>query len=215
MPITIKNCGLNSAHAVEAAIVSGANFLGFIHYPDSPRHAEPMDVQNWLKAHGRAAKIVAVMVNPSDTLLQEVISNYSPTHLQLHGDESPERIESIKHRFGLPIIKAIAIENATDIQRAHDYESYVEFLLLDTKAPTGQVSGGTGKSFDWSLLEAADFEIPVFLSGGLNAENIEDALRITKAHYIDISSGLESSRGVKDAQKIKQFNAKVRDYETR
>lgn len=212
--IKIKNCGLNSADAVEAALASAADFLGFIHYPDSPRHSEPRQVAQWLAAAEYISNIVAVTVNPTDSLLQEIVDAYTPNYFQLHGDESPERIAAIKARFGLPIIKAIPIETVMDLDVAEEYEDCVEFLLFDTKAPAGEVSGGTGRSFDWRILEETDFIIPVFLSGGLNINNIEGALRTTRARYIDISSGLESSRGVKDPQKIHAFNEKVRRLET-
>lgn len=210
MPVTIKNCGLNSADAVQAAIASGAHFLGFISYPSSPRHITPQQVKDWLEDTPKNISRVCVLVNPCNATIESHVEAWSPTHLQLHGDETPGRATAIRAEFGLPIIKAIPISEKADLEVARRYEEGADFLLFDTKAPAGQVSGGTGRSFDWTVLQGESFSIPTMLSGGLHIDNIEEALRITDAQYIDISSGLESERGVKDPNMIRAFNEKVK-----
>ncbi len=208
--ITIKNCGLNSTEAVEAATVSGADFLGFISYPPSPRHVSAEQIATLTADIPANIARVLVLVNPCNATIEQHLAVWTPTHLQLHEDESPERCAALKAEFGLPIIKALPVANADDIEAARAYESVVDFLLFDTKAPAGEVSGGTGRSFDWSLLTGKTFTVPYFLSGGIASENVAEALRISGATAIDISSGLESSRGVKDPEKIRQFNQTVR-----
>ena len=213
MTTLIKNCGLNSAQAIEAAITQGADFLGFIHYPPSPRHISPSHVSRFLSPHSATPSKVAVTVNASNQELQDIIAAYKPDYLQLHGDESPERTQEIRTLFGLPLIKAIAVMTSDDVTQAHSYETLVDYLLFDTKTPNASVHGGSGVSFDWSLLADNTLNCPYFLSGGLHADNVTEALRITDAPAVDVSSGIELHRGVKDATKIAQFNQAVRQHD--
>ncbi len=210
MSIRIKNCGLSTAETVQAAHESGAEFLGFVHYTDSPRHVDAITAHNLTLDLPSQVKTVAVLVDPSDTLLDALLKNWRPHYLQLHGDESIERLETIRTRYGLPIIKAVGIAHADDISHALTYQHHADMLLLDTKHEA--MRGGSGQSFDWSLLDGIQLSVPWFLSGGLDASNVVEALTRTRAPMVDISSGIESSRGIKDVAKIIHFNQQVRQY---
>ncbi|MAR57026.1 MAG: phosphoribosylanthranilate isomerase [Rickettsiales bacterium] len=208
MTLKIKNCGMRSADAIAVAIDTGADFIGFLHYPPSSRYIPISDVPALVRDIPSYIGKVAVMVNPDDEQLIEAVESGYPTHIQLHGDESPERVEQIRSRIRLPIIKAVGIANANDLARSCVYADLVDYLLLDTKSPD---YGGTGRAFDWSLLSDFRPDTPWFLSGGLNADNIEEALRITGAQMVDVSSGLESKKGVKSLKRIAEFNEKARE----
>lgn len=211
--IQIKNCGMRDKAAIDAAISSGAGWLGFIHYPPSRRYVPFEDAAALCSGSGAAAQTarrVAVLVNPDDDALDALLATGYATHIQLHGDEPPARIAAIRRRSGLPVIKAVGIAAAEDVLRAAACQDSADLLLLDTKHAA---YGGTGEVFDWSLLSDADFRLPWFLSGGLNAGNIETALRITGAQMVDVSSGLEHEKGVKDPQRIRRFNETVLAYD--
>ena len=209
MTIAIKNCGLKTAEAIEAAISSGAEYLGFIHHPASPRHIEPVHVAELLRPQHQLPSTVAVLVNPDDALIAS-LGAYNPTMLQLHGDETPERVAAIKAQTGKRIIKAISVSGAEDIEQAQAYAESADYLLLDSKI-TGQ-RGGTGVAFDWALLENIRLPLPWFLSGGLKIDNVREAVNITGATMLDVSSGLESAHGVKDPAKITAFNQLVKSW---
>jgi phosphoribosylanthranilate isomerase len=152
------------------------------------------------------AKKVALSVDADDVLLSRIVETLSPDFLQLHGKETPERVAAIKGRFHLPIIKALAIEAKSDFEKTKDYASAGDWILFDAKAPSEATRpGGLGKPFDWALLSGAIPDVPVMLSGGLDAENVEEALRVTHLPAVDVSSGVESSPGKKDAEKIREF----------
>ncbi|MCI5049472.1 MAG: phosphoribosylanthranilate isomerase [Rickettsiales bacterium] len=189
-------------------MTSGATFLGFISFEKSPRHVEPADIASLTKNLPTNIKTVMVMVNPSDDDIQAHIDAWTPSYLQLHGNETVERVLEIKERFNLPIIKAFGIHNADDLPPIKAYEEVADYLLLDAKDDTQK--GGTGKAFDWNLLNEFNPQSPWFLSGGLNEANIEAALSQTGAKFIDVSSGIESERGIKDVAKIIAFNNKVK-----
>lgn len=204
----IKNCGLRTPDDVSVAIRSGASFLGFVIYPASPRHLDRRDAAALCRDLPSSISSVAVMVDPSDDDLQQILSVWRPDMIQLHGHESPERAHAIAHQSGCKIIKAIAVSNAHDIKAAATYQDIAHSVLFDTKHL--DMPGGSGQSFDWELLRDIQLAVPWFLSGGLDVENIEAALRITRAPMVDVSSGIESRRGVKDSLKIIAFNEKVR-----
>lgn len=207
MSIGIKNCGLKTPHAIEAAIESGASFLGFILHPTSPRYIEPAALPALFARIPSHVKRVAVLVNPSDDALNQLMSQSPPDILQLHGDETVARLTSIKQHYKLPIIKAIGIATADDVSRAAAFADYADYLLLDTKSLHDY--GGTGVAFDWNLLTGFSARVPWFLSGGLNVANVVEAVERTHALLVDVSSGIESTRGEKDIAKIIAFNEAV------
>jgi phosphoribosylanthranilate isomerase len=200
--IFTKICGIRDVQTAELATQHGADYLGFILYPPSPRYISVEQATDLFKEIPRKALKVAVMVNPDDKLLEQVSKNLNPEYFQLHGDESIERVDEIIRKFGFPIIKAVGIENSTDLLRAEEYQEVASALLLDKKSAS---YGGTGQILNWELVARGNFDIPVFLSGGLNAQNIEEAVKITGLKQVDVSSGVESKPGVKDPLKIVEF----------
>jgi phosphoribosylanthranilate isomerase len=203
--IKIKNCGMSTPEAIHAAVQTGAEFIGFIHYPKSVRHIHPLQAASLAMDLPEGVKSVAVMVNPSN---EEVDDAHYADYLQLHGDERPERVLAIKELSGKPIIKAKGIASAQDLTELPIFQAVADMLLLDTKH---EDYGGTGEAFDWSLLQGMQFAKPWFLSGGLDAGNIARALAQTHAPMVDVSSGIEREKGVKDLSMIKQFNEAVRN----
>jgi phosphoribosylanthranilate isomerase len=206
MPLIVKICGLSTAEAVDAAIDGHADMVGFVFFPPSPRNLSFEAARSLgLRVHGRAKK-VALSVDADDELLTAIVHALSPDLLQLHGKESPERVSAIKARFKLPVIKALAVEAKSDFAHVKNYASVGDWILFDAKAPTDATRpGGLGRPFDWALLSGAIPGVPVILSGGLNAENVDEALRVTRAPAVDVSSGVESSPGEKDTNKIREF----------
>jgi phosphoribosylanthranilate isomerase len=202
----IKICGLKSAEAIECALERGATHIGFIFFEKSPRYIEP-DIAGRLAAPARGkAKIVAVMVNPTSDELDEIVELVKPDMIQLHGDESPERVLTIKALYGLPVMKAFSVRSADDLKRVEAYIGIADRFLFDAKPPKGsELPGGNGVSFDWSLLGWLDDSVDYMLSGGLNKDNIAEAFAITRAPGIDVSSGVESSPGVKSVAMIDEF----------
>lgn len=207
----VKICGLKTIEAVSVSVESGADFLGFVFFPKSPRNITPEDAAAISK--GVNAKKVAVVVNPDNDLLQHIYSTLKPDYFQLHGDESATRAVAIRETFQTPIIKAIGVATEDDLKLAHEFKDVAEYILLDAKPPKdADLTGGLGKIFNWNLLTTSDKPLttPFFLSGGLTPDNVVEAIRITKPFGIDVSSGVEASAGVKDLAKIKAFitNAK-------
>jgi phosphoribosylanthranilate isomerase len=202
----IKICGLKTPEAVDRALERGATHVGFIFFQKSPRYIEP-DMAARLAARARGkAKIVAVTVNPTNDELDEIVDLVKPDLLQLHGDESPERVLTIKALYALPVMKALPVRGADDLKRVEAYIGIADRFLFDAKPPAGsQLPGGNGVAFDWSLMHWLDDSIDYMLSGGLNKDNVASALASTKASGIDVSSGVESAPGVKDLTKIDEF----------
>ena len=206
MPATVKICGLSTADTLDAALDAGADMVGFVFFEKSPRfvgldHARALGEQ----ARDRA-KIVALSVDPSDNMLAAIVRALSPDFLQLHGSESPQRVAEIRRIFGLPAIKAIGVASADDFARAHDYAEAADWLLVDAKPPRGAVlPGGNGAPFDWNLARGFAPARSWLLSGGLDADNVAQAITLSGARGVDVSSGVESAPGVKDAGKIKAF----------
>jgi phosphoribosylanthranilate isomerase len=210
LPTLIKICGLSSPETLLATIAAGADMAGFVFFEKSPRHIDLETARRLgLMAQDRISK-VALTVDATDAALAEIVEALAPDMLQLHGKESPERVAAVKARFGLPVIKAIGVAAAEDVARAGAWRDAADVLLFDAKpAPDAAVPGGAGVSFDWNLLRnigAANW----MLSGGLDAENVAEALRVTKAPAVDVSSGVERERGVKDAGRIASFIKAVR-----
>jgi phosphoribosylanthranilate isomerase len=206
MSLLVKICGLSTAATLDVALEAGADAVGFVFFPPSPRHLG-YDAARALGARvkGRAGK-VALSVDADDAMLAAAVEALRPDALQLHGNETPARVAAIKQRFGLPVMKAIAVEARGDLAAIADYVGVADRLLFDARAPREATRpGGLGKAFDWRLLENLDPGIPFMLSGGLDAGNVAEALRITRARSVDVSSGVERSPGEKDPDKIRAF----------
>lgn len=207
MPATlVKICGLSTPETLEATIAAGADMAGFVFYEKSPRHID-LAVAHvlGLLAAGRIRK-VALTVDASDDDLALIIAELGPDLLQLHGAETPERVRDVKARFQLPVIKAIGVSSSEDVARAAGYNGVADIILYDAKPGRGAaVPGGAGVSFDWRLVHGLDPGGAWMLSGGLTSENVAEALRLTKAPGVDVSSGVEKERGAKDEAKILAF----------
>jgi phosphoribosylanthranilate isomerase len=206
MSLLVKICGLKTPETLEAALEAGADLVGFVFFPASPRHV-PDEAARTLGAlaSGRAIK-VALTVDADDRLLEQILVVLRPDILQLHGREPPERVALLKDRFGLPVIKAIPVEVQEDLGLIAAYAPVADRLLFDARAPRDATRpGGLGRPFDWRLLQNIDPGIPFMLSGGLHAENVAEALRLTRAGAVDVSSGVEHAPGEKDTAKIRAF----------
>lgn len=206
MALDIKICGLKTDAALDAALASGASHVGFIFFAKSPRYLEPEDAGRLRQAARGKAQAVAVTVDADDAFLDRIVSATQPDMLQLHGSETPERVSFVKARYGLPVVKAFSIREAADLKAIEPYRGIADRFLFDAKPPKGsELPGGNGVSFDWSLLAAIPPGTDYFLSGGLNAGNVGEALRIANPPAIDISSGVERATGVKDPALIAAF----------
>jgi phosphoribosylanthranilate isomerase len=202
--VIVKICGLSTTSTLEAAVCAGADMAGFVFFEKSPRHISLGTARDLgALAQGRIKK-VALTVNAGDAEIEAIIAALAPELLQLHGLETPERVAAVKARFGLPIIKAVGVSSVEDVAASSAYAA-ADIILFDAKpAPDASVPGGAGMAFDWRLLHnisAANW----MLSGGLDHENLSEALRLTNAPGVDVSSGVESARGLKDAEKIAAF----------
>ncbi|KZD25841.1 phosphoribosylanthranilate isomerase [Tardiphaga robiniae] len=206
MSLIVKICGLSTPETLDAALVGGADMVGFVFFPPSPRHVT-LDVARALgkQAKGRAVK-VALSVDADDADLENSIDALRPDILQLHGRESVARVRDIKQKFGLPVMKALAVETRAELAALPGYAAVCDRILFDAKAPKDATRpGGLGAVFDWHLLEGLDLKLPFMVSGGLTAANVAEALRITRAGGVDISSGVESAPGIKDPDMIRAF----------
>ena len=211
MSLLVKICGLSTPETLDVALEAGADMLGFMFFPRSPRNVSLHAARELgARAKGRAEK-VAVTVDADDATLAHIVDMLQPDLLQLHGTETPARVGAIRQRFGLPAMKVLAIESKADLGAIPLYEKIADRLLFDARAPRGATRpGGLGKPFDWHLLEDLDPSIPFMLSGGLDAGNVVQALRVTRAPGVDVSSGVESAPGVKDPEKIRAFISAAR-----
>lgn len=207
MTLDIKICGLKTEEAVDAALDGGANHVGFIFFPKSPRNVDPQTARDLaIRARRRLAIPVAVTVDADDATLAEIVATVEPGMLQLHGKENPTRVADVRAKFGLPVMKALAIHEAADLKALEPYYGIADRFLLDAKPPAGsQLPGGNGVSFDWSLLAALDGGVKYMLSGGLDPDNVGEALAVSRAGALDVSSGVENAPGVKDITKIAAF----------
>ena len=204
--LAIKICGLSTPETVGAAIKAGATHLGFVHFAKSPRHVEADQLRALAALVPAHVDRVAVIVDPTDEMLGELAATNALTALQLHGKEAPERVAAIRQRFGLPVWKAISVKTRADIDAAAAYAGAADRLLFDAKTPDGAaLPGGMGLRFDWTLLRGVPISVPWGLSGGLGIDNVAEAIRITGAPMIDVSSGVESAPGIKSVDKIMAF----------
>ena len=208
MSIKAKICGLNHPAAVAAAVAGGASHVGFVFYPPSPRSIDPLKAASL--AAGVPAGIVKVglFVDASDEDIARTLGEAPLDMLQLHGDETPRRVKDVRRKFGKPVMKALRVASAADIAAADEYLPAVDWLLFDAKPPPDMknaLPGGNAISFDWSLIAGRGWSKPWMLSGGLNLGNLADAVRITGAKTVDVSSGVEDSPGRKNPEKIAAF----------
>jgi phosphoribosylanthranilate isomerase len=206
MSVLIKICGLKTPAALDAALGAGADLVGFVFFPPSPRHVGFEAVRVLGQRVPAGVRKVAVSVDANDELLKQCIDALKPDLLQLHGRETPERVAVIRSRFGLPVMKALPITERADLSSVHLYAKVADLLMFDARAPREATRpGGLGKAFDWRLLEGLDLRVPFVLSGGLHADNVGEALHTTRADGLDVSSGVEHAPGEKDADKIRAF----------
>lgn len=212
MSLIVKICGLSTVETVDAAIAAGAEMIGLVFFPRSPRFVE-IDRAAELAEHARGhAEIVALVVDMDDSGLSALVERVKPDWLQLHGVEPPERVTAIRKRFKSNVMKAIGIREKGDLAAADHYVPAADRLLLDAKPPKGaDRPGGLGIPFDWTLLSGFDPGISWLLSGGLDAGNVGDAIRITGAPGVDVSSGVERALGEKDPDRIRAFIAAARE----
>ena len=209
--MSAKICGLGTGEAVQAALGGGASHIGFMFFPASPRDIAPEAAAALARSARGRARIVAVVADPDDDLLDRLTGVLQPDDIQLHGRESPARVREISTRTKAALIKVIPVSDASDIDRARDYEDVADCLMFDTKAPDGaDRPGGLGAAFDWSLLAGRRFERPWFLAGGLDPWNVAEAIGLSGAPMVDVSSGVERGAGLKDPALIEAFLAAVR-----
>ncbi len=208
MTTEVKICGLRTQGALDAALDAGADYVGFVFYARSPRNILPDEARALAgKARGQA-KVVALFVDPDDELLAEVIEAVAPDIVQLHGSETPARVAEIAQRFGRPVMKAVTVAGAADVQTALAYEGKADRILFDARAPMDDADalpGGNGVAFDWQALSSLEGRIDYMLAGGLTPANVAEAIRSTGARAVDVSSGVESQPGEKDPELIRRF----------
>jgi phosphoribosylanthranilate isomerase len=215
MSLLVKICGLRTPEALDVALESGADLVGFVFFAPSPRHVALLAARSLgERVKGRAGK-VALTVDADDETLRGVVEALKPDTLQLHGKESPERMTALRARFGLPVMKAVPIAECKDLASIDLYKKVADRLIFDARAPQDATRpGGLGTPFDWTLLKGIDPGIPYMLSGGLDAGNVAEALRVTRALGVDVSSGVERAPGEKDPDKIRAFIRAARAAES-
>lgn len=209
-PLVIKICGIRTPEILEAAIAAGADIVGFMHFPRSPRHVELEPLTELIsQARGRVETCV-VLVNPDNSCVMEIAA-LSPDWIQLHGPETPHRVEAIRDEAGIAVLKALPIGTAEDVAGVAAFVEAADRLLLDAKPPkNAERPGGHGVAFDWSLLKALDPGVAFMLSGGLTPDTVADAVRTVRPMGIDVSSGVETAPGHKDAGLIRAFIERAR-----
>ncbi len=212
MDIRVKICGLKEPEHVAAAAEAGAAYVGFVFFEKSPRNV------SLERAHDLAVEVpvgvakVALTVNADNAFLDRLVETVPLDMLQLHGQESPERVQEVRSRFGLPVMKAIGIADAEDVAKIDAYGAVADQLLVDAKPPkNAELPGGNGLSFDWRLVNRKYWPRPWMLAGGLTADNVAEAIKMTGARQLDLSSGVESAPGVKDVGLIRAFMKAVQN----
>jgi phosphoribosylanthranilate isomerase len=218
MSILVKICGINSAEAADAAVRAGADLAGLVFHPKSPRHLS-LDAARALAERMRGRlRLVALVADADDAAIAAALHAVQPVYLQLHGSETPERTSEVRARFGLPVIKAIAVAEAADFAQVPDYEIAADILLFDAKPPGegprpggAPRPGGHGAPFDWQLLRGRSFSRPWLLAGGLTPRNVARAVAASGAPGVDVSSGVETAPGVKSAELIAEFVSAARN----
>jgi phosphoribosylanthranilate isomerase len=206
MSLIVKICGLSTRETLDAALDAGADMVGFVFFPPSPRHLSLETARDLgSRVNGRAAK-VALTVDADDATLANIVEALRPDILQLHGKETVARLRDIKQKFGLQVMKAIAVETTADLASLPGFAAVADRILFDARAPREATRpGGLGAVFDWHILENLDLKLPFMVSGGLNARNVAEAVRVTRAGGVDVSSGVERAPGHKDPEMIRAF----------
>jgi phosphoribosylanthranilate isomerase len=206
MSLIVKICGLSTPETLDVAVDAGADMVGFVFFPPSPRHLG-LDTARALGKHVRRRAVkVALTVDADDATLADIVEALQPDILQLHGRETVARLRDIKQKFGLQVMKALAVETAADLASLPLYAAVADRILFDARAPKEATRpGGLGAVFDWHVLENLDLELPFMVSGGLNADNVAEAVRATRAGGVDVSSGVEHAPGIKDPEMIRNF----------
>ncbi|MEL6582436.1 MAG: phosphoribosylanthranilate isomerase [Pseudomonadota bacterium] len=202
----VKICGLTSPEAVTAVVEAGADYVGFVFFPKSPRNVTVDQARALAVEVPPGVVKVGLFVDPTDALLEEVLGTVPLDMIQLHGEESPERVTQIKAEHGLPVMKVIGVRKARDLEAIDAYAAVADQLMVDAKPPKdATLPGGNGLSFDWTLLTDRRWPKPWMLAGGLTPENAARAANLTGAQQLDVSSGVESAPGVKDDAKVRAF----------
>jgi len=213
MSLLVKICGLSTRETLDAALGAGADMVGFVFFPASPRHLPLAGARELASAVRGRAKKVALTVDADDLSLADVMAAVKPDMLQLHGRESTARVKQIRQRFAVDVMKAVAVSTAADLVAIEGYKRVCDRILFDARPPTGASRpGGLGAAFDWQLLKNLDIGLPFMVSGGLSAHNVEEALRVTGAGGVDVSSGVERAPGVKDPDMIERFIRAARAF---
>ena len=218
MSVVVKICGLSTPETVEAAVHAGADMVGFVSFPPSPRHVALPNIAELARLARGRAETVLLSVDMDIAALAELAAAVKPDWLQLHGHETPEAIGVLRRELGLPVMKALPVSTREDLEQVRRYESVVDRILFDAKAPKDATRpGGLGVPFDWHLLAGLDCAVPFMVSGGLDAANVAQALSLTAAHLtadhgVDTSSGVETAPGVKSIDKIEAFIRAVREW---
>ena len=202
----VKICGLRSRADVAAASEAGASYIGMVFYPPSPRHMTLADARWASEAVPDGVVRVALTVNADDDVLERILAAVPFEMLQLHGQESPERVAEVRERFGRPLMKALPVHDETDLATIDAYSEVADQILVDARPPQGaDRPGGNGASFDWRLISGLRWRVPWMLAGGLTSENVAEAIRLTGADQVDVSTGVESAPGYKDPRRIAAF----------
>lgn len=202
----VKICGLSTPDHVRAAADAGAAYVGFVFFAKSPRNVSMETAKELAALVPDGVRKVALVVNADDTYLDTLVRDVPLDMIQLHGSESPARVAEVKARYGLPVMKAVGVANAEDLAALDSYAAVADQLLIDAKPPKGaDLPGGNGLAFDWRLISGRDWPVPWMLAGGLTPENVAEAVRLTGARQVDVSSGVESAPGAKDETLIADF----------
>lgn len=212
----VKICGIKTVEALHAAVQSGARYVGLVFYPPSPRSLSPLQASELALHIPTATRAVGLFVDPDDDLLEQVVSQVPLDMIQLHGEESSRRVAEIRSRYGLPVIKSIGVADKKDLELLNRYMDVADMMLLDAKPPKNVeaiLPGGNGLAFDWTLLADVEIHVPWMLGGGLNPHNVTEAIEITGAPNVDVSSGVESRPGAKDEALIREFLHQVQRTE--
>lgn len=209
MTVEVKICGVRTPAILDAAVSAGADYVGLVFFEKSPRHLSVADAAGLVAAARGRVRTVVVVVDPENALIETIAADVQPDVLQLHGAETPDRVAAVKAKTGLPVFKAVAVSEAADVAAAGRYDGIADRILFDAKAPRGSdLPGGNGARFDWTILEGAP--MPFALSGGLDAANVAEAMRLSGPSLVDVSSGVETAPGEKDAALIARFVQAVR-----